>query len=244
MAEISWDAVEALDVKLKALGFGDTWAGRFVHDTVSSRQMPKGRGITILEEFLSRDWMPLALLASAAEELIPKSEVDAPWLMKFAETVRSGYAVPDWKLQLFEDIKAKLTAGEARHLTDEERQVVADLKQLAEGRHPRWWAERPGQAARFRNIIQTVMEGQPIYNADLNWVKSLFKGALSELTDSRHPIGELRYVEGEMCYIVSSPYVHPEWKHVVIDIVQAGKSQMRPVYYNKIKIRGPSKKEQ
>jgi hypothetical protein len=47
-----------------------------------------------------------------------------------------------------------------------------------------------------------------------------------------------------MCYIVSAPYVHPEWNHVVIDIVQAGKSQMRPVNYSKIKIRGPSKKEQ
>jgi hypothetical protein len=244
VAEISWDDIEALDTKLLALGFGDTWAGRFVHDTVSSRQMPRGRGITILEEFLARDWMPIALLASAAEELIPKSEVDGAWLRKFAETVRSGYGIPDWKMQRFEEIKSKLTAGEARHLTAEERQVVGALKQLAEGRHPRWWAERPGQAARFRNIIQSVEAGQPIFDADLSWAKTLFKGALAELTDSKHPIGELRYVDGEMCYIVSSPYVHPEWKQVVIDIVQAGKSQMRPVYYSKIKIRGPSKKEQ
>ena len=244
MAEISWDDIEALDTKLLALGFGDTWAGRFVHDTVSSRQMPRGRGITILEEFLARDWMPIALLASAAEELIPKSEVDGAWLRKFAETVRSGYGIPDWKMQRFEEIKAKLNAGEARHLTAEERQVVGDLKQLAEGRHSRWWAERPGQDKRFRSIIRAAEEGQPIFDADLSWAKTLFKGALAELTDSKHPIGELRYVDGEMCYIVSSPYVHPEWKQVVIDIVQAGKSQMRPVYYSKIKIRGPSKKEQ
>jgi hypothetical protein len=206
--------------------------------------MPRGRGITILEEFLARDWMPLALLASSAEELIPKSTVDGVWLKKFAETVRNGYPVPDWKMKQFEEIKAKLTAGEARHLTAEERQVVGNLKHLADGRHPRWWAERPGQDKRFRGIIRAAEEGQPIFDADLSWAKTLFKGALAELTDSKHPIGELRYVDGEMCYIVSAPYVHPEWKQVVIDVVQAGKSQMRPVYYSKIKIRGPSKKEQ
>jgi hypothetical protein len=244
VAEISWDDIEALDAKLLALGFGDTWAGRFVHDTVSSRQMPRGRGITILEEFLARDWMPLALLASAAEELIPKSTVDGAWLKKFAETVRSGYPIPDWKMQRFEEIKGKLTAGAARHLTEEERRLVGDLKRLADGRHSRWWAERPGQATRFRNIIQSVESGQPIFDADLSWAKSLFKGALTELSDGKHPIGALRYVDGEMCYIVSAPYVHTEWLHVVIDIVQAGHNQMRPVYYNKIKIRGPSKKEQ
>jgi hypothetical protein len=244
VAEISWDAVEALDVKLKALGFGDTWAGRFVSDTVSSRQMPKGRGITILEEFLTRDWMPLALVASAAEELIPKSAVDGAWLKKFAETVRNGYAIPDWKMKQFDDIRAKLAVGVARHLTVEEQRLVADLKKLAAGRHHRWWAERPGQDKRFKEIIHAVEAGQPIFESDVSWAKSLFKGALAELTDSKHPIGELRYVDGEMCYIVSAPYVHPEQNHVVIDIVQAGKSQMRPVYYSKIKIRGPSKKEQ
>ena len=244
MAEISWDDIEALDAKLLALGFGDTWAGRFVHDTVSSRQMPRGRGITILEEFLARDWMPIALLASAAEVLIPKSDVDAVWLRKFAETVRSGYSIPDWKMQRFEEIKAKLTAESARHLTEDERRLVADLKQIAGGRHSRWWAERPAQAKRFRDVIQAAEAGLPIFDADLSWAKSLFKGALTELTDGRHPIGALRYVDGEMCYIVSTPYVHPEWLHVVIDVVQAGSSQMRPVYYGKIKIRGPSKKEQ
>ena len=244
MAEISWDEVEALDAKLLALGFGDTWAGRFVHDTVSSRQMPRGRGITILEEFLARDWMPLALLAAAAEELIPKTEVDAAWLRKFAETVRSGYGIPDWKMQRFEEIKAKLTAAEAHPPTEEELRVLSDLKQLAKGRHMRWWAERPAQAKRFRDIIQAAEAGQPIFDADLSWAKTLFKGALNELSDSKHPIGALRYVDGEMCYIVSSPYVHTELLHVVIDIVQAGHSQMRPVYYSKIKIRGPSKKEQ
>ena len=244
MDEISWDAVEALDTKLLALGFGDTWAGRFVHDTVSSRQMPRGRGITILEEFLARDWMPIALIAAAAEELIPKSVVDAAWLKKFAEPAREGFSIPEWKMQRFEEIRSKLTTGVQRHLTAEEHLVVGDLKRLAEGRHPRWWTERPGQDKRFRDIIHAVEEGKPVFDADLSWAKNLFKGALSELTDSKHPIGELRYVDGEMCYIVSSPYVHPQWKHVVIDIVQAGKSQMRPVYYSKIKIRGPSKKEQ
>jgi len=244
VAEISWDEVEALDTKLLALGFGDTWAGRFVHDTVSSRQMPRGRGITILEEFLARDWMPIALLASAAEELIPKSEVDGAWLRKFAETVRGGYNIPDWKMQRFEEIKAKLTTESARHLTEDERQVLENLKQLAAGRHYRWWAERPGQDRRFRSIIQAVDEGKPIFDAELSWAKSLFKGALTELTDSKHPIGALRYVDGEMCYIVSSPYVHLKWKQVTIDIVQAGSSQVCPAYYSKIKIRGPSKKEQ
>lgn len=244
MAEISWDAVEALDVKLKALGFSDTWAGRFVHDTVSSRQMPKGRGITILEEFLTRDWMPLALIASVAEELIPKSAVDAAWLKKFAETVRSGYDIPDWKMKQFEEIKAKLTASAARSLTVEEQLLVVDLKKLAGGRHSRWWAERPGQDKRFREIIHAAETGQPIFETDISWAKTLFKGALTQLTDDKHPIGALRYVDGEMCYIVSAPYVHPEWLHVAVDIVQAGHSQMRPVHYIKIKIRGPTKKEQ
>jgi hypothetical protein len=244
VAEISWDAVEALDVKLKALGFGDTWAGRFVGDTVSSRQMPRGRGITILEEFLARDWLPLALLASAAEELIPKSTVDGVWLKKFAETVRNGYPVPDWKMKQFEEIKAKLTASAARPLTVEEQRLVADLKKLAAGRHYRWWSERPGQDKRFKELIHAVEAGQPIFESDLTWMKSLFKGALTQLHDDKHPIGALRYVDGEMCYIVSAPYVHPEWLHVVVDIVQAGHNQMRPVHYIKIKIRGPSKKEQ
>ena len=244
MSDVNWEAVEELDRLLMSSGFSSTWAGRFIHDVLASRQTPKGRGLTILQEFLARDWAPLVSLAATAEEMAKASPVDAGWLLKFAETVRNGYDIPEWKMKRFEEIKAKLESETARHLNEDELTLVRSLILLGNGRHPRWWAERPGQAKRFESITHAVNRGEPIYDVDLTWLKSLFKGAIAELTDGKHPIGALRYVDGTMCYVTSAPYVNKEWLRVAIDVVQTGSSQARPTPFYKIKIRGPTKKEQ
>ena len=93
-------------------------------------------------------------------------------------------------------------------------------------------------------ITRAVSVGEPIFEADLTWLKSLFKGAIAELTENKHPVGALRYVDGTMCYVTSAPYVNKEWLRVAIDVVQTGSSQARPTPFYKIKIRGPTKKEQ
>lgn len=225
MDEINWADVEKLRERLEAIGFHETWAYGFVSSLLDRHEMPTGRGIHLLRDFIATDWETRAQRVSAVEAILPVSGVDAPWLQKLAADIRRGYEVPDWRQVRFEEIRDKVNKSAPRVRTDEEAAMIRDIAVVGRARGYRWWGHRPAQRRRFDDIILAVEGKIPIYDADYAWMVTLFKGVIDDLHSDKHPVGELRYVKSYgdvMAMVLSKPYIFEATGNVVIDILPAG----------------------
>jgi hypothetical protein len=217
----SWSAVEQLRDTLEQHGFMHTWSYDFVTSILSAKEMPRGRGSEILKEYLTVDWAARGGRAAEIEALIPSAGIDGQWLDKMAADIRRGFEIPDWRAKRLEEIKAKLAGELPRALTPDEAVLLADISKLARGRGLRWWSMRPAQDRRFRALTAAAEAGQPIYIADFNWIKSMFKGPLEDLQSDKYPPGCLCTVHGKMAMVIGKQYVS-DFGHVVVDVIPAG----------------------
>jgi len=225
MDEISWSDVECLRDRLESIGFHETWAYGFVSSLLDRREMPTGRGIHLLRDFLATDWETRAQRVAAVEAIIPISGLDEPWLSKLASDIRRGYEVPDWRQQRFEEIRDKVNKSAPRARTDDEVALIRDIAIIGRARGYRWWGHRPAQRRRFDDIIAAVEGKIPIYDADYAWMVTLFKGTIDDLHSDKHPVGELRYVKSygdTMAMVLSKPYILETTGSIVVDILPAG----------------------
>lgn len=225
MDEINWADVEKLRERLEAIGFHETWAYGFVSSLLDRREMPTGRGIHLLRDFIATDWETRAQRVSAVEAILPVAGLDEPWLQKLAADIRRGYEVPDWRQQRFEEIRDKVSKSAPRVRTDEEAAMIRDIAIIGKARGYRWWGHRPAQRKRFDDISLAVEGRIPIYDADYAWMVTLFKGVIDDLHSDKHPVGELRYVKSygdAMAMVLSKPYIFETTGNVVIDILPAG----------------------
>jgi hypothetical protein len=225
MDEINWVDVEKLRERLEAIGFHETWAYGFVSSLLDRHEMPTGRGIHLLRDFIATDWETRAQRVAAVEAILPVAGLDEPWLQKLAADIRRGYEVPDWRQQRFEEIKDKVSKSAPRVRTDEEAAMIRDIAIIGKARGYRWWGHRPAQRKRFDDITLAVEGRIPIYDADYAWMVTLFKGVIDDLHSDKHPVGELRYVKSygdAMAIVLSKPYIFETTGNVVIDILPAG----------------------
>ena len=225
MDEINWADVEKLRERLEAVGFHETWAYGFVSSLLDRHEMPTGRGIHLLRDFIATDWETRAQRVAAVEAILPVAGLDEPWLQKLAADIRRGYEVPDWRQQRFEEIKDKVSKSAPLVRTDEEAAMIRDIAIIGKARGYRWWGHRPAQRKRFDDITLAVEGRIPIYDADYAWMVTLFKGVIDDLHSDKHPVGELRYVKSygdAMAIVLSKPYIFETTGNVVIDILPAG----------------------
>ena len=225
MDEISWADVEKLRDRLEAIRFHETWAYSFVTSLLDRHEMPTGRGIHLLRDFIATDWETRAQRVAAVEEILPISGLDAPWLQKLAADIRRGYEVPDWRQQRFEEIKDKVNKSAPRVRTDEEAEMIRNIAIIGRARGYRWWGHRPAQRRRFDDIILAVEGKIPIYDADYAWMVTLFKSVIDDLNSDKHPVGELRYIKSYgdvMAMVLSKPYILTETGSIFVDILPAG----------------------
>lgn len=225
MDEISWTDIEKLRERLEAIGFHETWAYGFVTSLLDRHEMPTGRGIQLLREFLTTDWETRAQRVADVEAILPVAGLDAPWLQKLAADIRRGYDVPDWRQQRFEEIKDKVNKSMPRVRTEAEAEMIRNIAIIGRARGYRWWGHRPAQRRRFDDIILAVEGKIPIYDADYAWMVTLFKSVIDDLNSDKHPVGELRYIKSYgdvMAMVLSKPYILTETGSIFVDILPAG----------------------
>lgn len=225
MDEISWTDIEKLRERLEAIGFHETWAYGFITSLLDRHEMPTGRGIQLLREFLTTDWETRAQRVAEVVAILPIAGLDAPWLQKLADDIKRGYAVPDWRQQRFEEIKDKVNKSMPRVRTEAEAEMIRNIAIIGRARGYRWWGHRPAQRRRFDDIILAVESKIPIYDADYAWMVTLFKSVIDDLNSDKHPVGELRYIKSYgdvMAMVLSKPYILTETGSIFVDILPAG----------------------
>lgn len=216
--------------RYEACGFGNTSSGRFLRSIATSGQMPRGGGVSWLNDLMMKG-APEKVLAEAAEieSIAAKShrKDTASTLLELAARIRSGRGLTENQKKLVDVLVQQVLEAKAdMDLTPRQQELVDGLRTNKRQGSFYYWGSRPSISNRLDTIFKRWDDERLISPDDWEYMRENFKSTVAEFEDDRHPIGSLRWLkDGEAITIMSLPYLSD--RYVMIDVVGATKSGFR-----------------
>jgi len=199
--EVTMDQVRELANLYVEAGLVESSSGRFLQSVAAEGRMPRGRGITWLEEIVRKgDPRSVAPLVTEIEDLIARSQRSdtAQTLSDILNRVKAGWVLTDHKKSELERLRKQVNdALPDLELTERQRELLVGLK--ARKRHSHhYWNARPVISRRIEDIFTRWDAHLKISPEDWKFVRDNFKGNVDEFEGARHPVGALRWFRGSI----------------------------------------------
>ena len=235
MTDFDVNVVSAMSGRYIAAGLDDTWAGQFLSSVVKEGKAPRGRGIALLQDVLTREVQPEDIKKTYdwIIGLCIAGGTSNEYLTRQAMNVRKGYALTDYHRSQIKNIEARGLACVGRVATPEERSLAHNLNLIASNRSKVFWSHRPATFGRLVSLFKIIVEDGMITDSDIMWMKDNFKPAVKELTTPSHPLSSLRWVYNrqfdvhDTVLIVSPTFISTGGELVVDGIVRGEKKEIQ-----------------
>ena len=199
--EISMDQVRVLSDRYEQSGLGGTSSGRFLRSIVTEGRMPRGRGITWLEELIAKgEQVSIPPLVTDIKDLISRAaRADTIQILEaLLRTAASGWELSDHKKSELERLRKQVDEAlsdleldeRSRHLLDGLGRKRLNLYSS------NYWSSRPVISARLDGIFRRWDKEGKISPDDWEFARKSFKGAVADFESDRHPVGSLRWIRG------------------------------------------------
>jgi len=197
--EISLDQVRVLSDRYEQCGLGETSSGRFLRSVASEGRMPRGRGITWLQELIAKD-VPASTppLVTDVKDLISRSA--RPDTVEILEAIlrsaASGWELSDHKKSELERLRKQVNEALPDLELDKRTQhLLGGLSRKKLSLYmSNYWSSRPVISSRLDGIFKRWNSESKISPDDWGFVRKSFKGAVDDFESNRHPVGSLRWV--------------------------------------------------
>ena len=194
------EKVRSLSQAYQAAGLGGTWAGGFLASLAAEGKPPRGNGVNILCDLLTKgepntwpSWQKAKDYLIAAESCIRKDEADT--LKSFAAQVFQGRELTDRQKAYAE----RIMAGAQRPINSVA--VDDELKALANGLYRRkvnmsqyYWGNKPATSNRIDRIINKVNQQNEVEVEDVEFLKSQFKSVVALWDSIPEKVGSLSQI--------------------------------------------------
>jgi len=210
--------VATLSQAYKDAGLGSTWSGGFLASIAAEGKQPRGNGINILRDLMTKgapttwpSWLKAKDYLAAAENCLRKDEADT--LRSFAGQVFQGRDLTDRQKAYAE----RIMAGAQRPINSVA--VDEELRTLANGLYRRkvnmsqyYWGNKPATSNRIDRVINKIIQQNEVENEDVEFLRSQFKAVVALWDSAPEKTGALSQV---------NPWHLPGWQGRRDESVQA-----------------------
>ena len=212
--EITMDQVRELADRYEHCGLGHSSSGRFLRSIATESRMPRGRGVSWLEEIVKKgDPTSVAPLAAEIEDLIRRaSRPDTiETLGEILTKVKAGWTLTDHKKSELERLRKQVNDAEPDlELDERSRHLLTGLGARKHYSSYSYWSARPVISSRLDNIFRRWGSHGKISPDDWGFVRENFKGPVAEFEGRKHPVGSLRWTRsGTPVTVMSEPKIDP-----------------------------------
>jgi len=195
--QITMEQVKELNDRYDRCGLGGSSSGRFLRSIVDEGRMPRGRGITWLEELITKgDPDSVAPLIAEIEDLMLRSGRDdtVAILGDILAKVKAGWTLSDHKKSELDRLRKQVNAAfQDLELDERSRLLLIGLGERKRYSSHSYWLARPVISSRLDSIFRRWGNHGKISPDDWKFVRENFKGPVSEFEGGRHPVGALRW---------------------------------------------------
>ena len=174
------EAIKALSATYQENGLGDTSSGRFLKNLAETGKPPRGRGITWLEELMTKP-LPIELLNEAKDldklaQLCDRPSL-AETLRDFASKLKRGHQLSDRQKSFIAFLKKEAGSPSQRaELTDLDRALLAGISARIASYSPFAYSKLSRSVERVSKILSSFKTDGCITEADFKYVTSKHKG--------------------------------------------------------------------
>jgi hypothetical protein len=240
--QITMEQVRELAAQYTECGLTDTSSGRFLHSIVTEGRMPRGRGITWLEEIVTKGCpQPAVDLAKEIVELIACSQRQdtRAELEEILRKVRKGWSLSEYQQKSLERLRQQVLEPEVDMvLTERQEILIRGLHNRRTHSSPLYWSSRPAISRRLDSIFKRWKCESKVSPNDWTFLLGNFKSIVAEFENTRHPVGALRWVgfDRKAVTVMREPHFSDEGS-VVVDVLTP--SGVWPIPSNQLMIRAP-----
>lgn len=221
--EITMDQVRELADRYEQAGLGESSSGRFLRSIVKDDRMPRGGGISWLNDLMMKgDPSTVGPLVDEIEDLIERSgrQDTIETLNEILRQVKAGRVLSDRRKIDLERLREQVNGGQIDlDLTEKQRNLLAGLAALKHFGSSFYWASRPAISTRLDTIFRRWGNEGKVSPDDWEFVRQNFRAAVSDFEDGKHPVGALRWTRwGEAATVMGEPRFD-ERGHVLIDVM-------------------------
>jgi len=222
--EISLDQVLALSDRYEQCGLGETSSGRFLRSVAGEGRMPRGRGITWLQDLIAKgDPASISPLVTDIKDLISRSvrPDTVETLEALLRSIASGWELSDHKKSELERLRKQVNeALPDLELDERSRHLLGGLSRKKLKLYmSNYWASRPVISSRLDGIFKRWNAESKISPDDWGFVRKSFTGAVDDFECNRHPVGSLRWVRsGVPVTIMGEPQLDDRG-NVIIEVL-------------------------
>lgn len=225
--EINMGQVRELADRYEQGGLGGTSSGRFLRSVATEGRMPRGRGVTWLEEIITKgDPQPIGPLVTEIEDLMSRSDRDdtVSALSEILITVKSGWDFTAHKKSELERLRKQVNENRPDiEIDDQRRKLMMGLETRKRFMSRAYRASRPVISKRLDVIFTRWTRWGKVSPDDWEFVRENFKGAIAEFEGSRHPVGSLRWTrQGNPATVISEAQFDPSGSVVVEALLPSG----------------------
>jgi len=212
--EVTMDQVRELADRYEKCGLANSSSGRFLRSVAAEGRMPRGRGITWLEEIISKgNPESVTALVSEIEDLIKRSnrQDTIETLSEILRCVSVGWTLSDYKKTELERLRKQVNdnVGDVE-LDAGQRHLLVGLEARKRFSSFVYWSARPAISRRLDAIFGRWAKEDKISHDDWLYVRDNFKGPVAEYENGKNPVGALRWTRsGTPVTIMSEPKFNP-----------------------------------
>ena len=234
-------SISTLASEYNDAGLGKTWAGAFLKSISESEELPRGRGISILDEILKKgtpsswpQWDVYQTCIEYAEKMEETSE-NAKTLRSIASYFASGRTLSEKQISLVKKIAdSHLNPLVKKNLDEDDKKFIEIVRRVVLTKsHYYWQNYRPGVYSKVSKIfnelnLQYALVGFNEIKIDANQIEqeswdfliSSFKVNYSTWTSSLDLYGKICKIKetGELCMVIGNRAPGLDGK-VVVDVM-------------------------
>jgi hypothetical protein len=224
--EITIDQIRELHGHYVEASLGETSSGRFLRSIVTEGRMPRGRGISWLEELIAKgNPQSVSPLVAEIEDLILRSKRQdtIQILSDILNRVKAGWVLTDHKKSELERLRKQVVNDlPDLELTARQELLLFGLGVRKHRSSYNYWASRPVISSRLDCIFKRWGADLKISPDDWQFVRDNFKSAVDEFEGGKHPVGALRWSRGSLAaYTIMEEPRFNDAGAVVVQTLQA-----------------------
>jgi len=230
--EITIDQIRELHGHYVEASLGETSSGRFLRSIVTEGRMPRGRGISWLEELVAKgNPQSVSPLVAEIEDLILRSKRQdtIQILSDILNRVKAGWMLTDHKKSEFERLRKQVNdALPDLELDERSRHLLTGLETRKRFSSYSYWQARPVISTRLDGIFTRWRAESKISPDDWEFTRENFKGPIAEFEGGKHPIGSLRWNRhGVPVTIMEEPLFNDQGDVVIKVLAKTGVANVR-----------------
>jgi hypothetical protein len=234
-------SISTLASEYNDAGLGKTWAGAFLKSISESEELPRGRGVSILDEILKKGspsswphWDVYQTCIEYAEKMEETSE-NAKTLRSIASYFASGKELSEKQVSLVKKIvDSHLKPSVKKNLDEDDKKFIEIVRRVVTTKsHYYWQNYRPGVYSKVSKIFNELnlrnallgfseikIDANEIEQESWDFLTDSFKINYSTWTSSLDLYGKVCKIKetGELCMVIGNRAPGIDGK-VVVDIM-------------------------